>query len=235
MLSSAQLAQVARFPVVRENGVRVQFGELWRAQRTVVIFIRHFWCPMCQDYLASLMRDVDHSALAQSGLRLVVIGCGSYGLIRSYRQIFRLPYELFVDGSPGQALYRALGMGPISSGAQKARDASENNVGSYVRHGVVRGLAMVVARALRVGMPVWERGGDPSQLGGEFVLGPGTSCTYAHRMQNATGHAPIVDVIAAAGVQAARKDTGAGQKWDWGLQRQLPAALGRCDRVPVCR
>ena len=105
MLSSAQLAQVARFPVVRENGVRVQFGELWRAQRTVVIFIRHFWyrhafsirlggvngvalcrCPMCQDYLTSLMRDVDHGALAQSGLRLVVIGCGSYGLIRSYRR-----------------------------------------------------------------------------------------------------------------------------------------------------
>jgi hypothetical protein len=28
---------------VRENGVRVQFGELWRTQRTVTIFIRHFW------------------------------------------------------------------------------------------------------------------------------------------------------------------------------------------------
>ena len=88
-------------------------------------------------------------------------------------EIFHLPYELFVDGSPGQALYRALGMGPISSGIQKARGTPENNVGSYVRHGVVSGLAMVVARALRVGMPVWERGGDPSQLGGEFVLGPG--------------------------------------------------------------
>jgi hypothetical protein len=43
MLSSTQLAHAARLPVVRENGVRVQFGELWRAQRTVVIFIRHFW------------------------------------------------------------------------------------------------------------------------------------------------------------------------------------------------
>ena len=42
-LSPTQLAQAARLPVVRENGVRVQFGELWRAQRTVVIFIRHFW------------------------------------------------------------------------------------------------------------------------------------------------------------------------------------------------
>jgi hypothetical protein len=35
------------------------------------------------------------------------------------------------------------------------------------------GLAMVVAHALRVAMPVWERGGDAAQLGGEFVLGPG--------------------------------------------------------------
>jgi len=105
-LSSAQLMQAACLPVVRENGLRLQFGELWRTQRTVVIFIRHFWyfcffvesyvddincvaslrCPMCQDYLASVMRDVDHAALARSGVRLVVIGCGSYGLIRSYRR-----------------------------------------------------------------------------------------------------------------------------------------------------
>jgi hypothetical protein len=42
-LSVAQLTQAARIPVVRENGVRVQFGELWRMQRTVAIFIRHFW------------------------------------------------------------------------------------------------------------------------------------------------------------------------------------------------
>ena len=43
ILSIAQLTQAARIPVVRENGVRVQFGELWRMQRTVAIFIRHFW------------------------------------------------------------------------------------------------------------------------------------------------------------------------------------------------
>ena len=43
-LSSAQLTQAACMPVVRENGLRLQFGELWRTQRTVVIFVRHFWC-----------------------------------------------------------------------------------------------------------------------------------------------------------------------------------------------
>jgi hypothetical protein len=141
------------------------------------------------------MRDADHAALLRSGVRLIVIGCGSYGLIRSYRraylncpkthylrltvvltptEIFRLPYELYVDASPGQALYRALGMGHARSSAHKARHATEGSTtGSYVRHGAMSGLAMVVAHALRVGMPVWERGGDAAQLGGEFVLGPG--------------------------------------------------------------
>jgi len=174
-----------------------------------VIFIRHFWCPMCQDYLASVMRDVDHAALARSGVRLVVIGCGSYGLIRSYRQIFRFPYEIFIDASPGQMLYRALGMGHVPTGIQKARSPTDPAAGTYVRHGAVGGLAMVVAHALRVGMPVWERGGDASQLGGEFVLGPGLSCTYVHRMQSTGGHAPIVDVLATAGVRSARKGAGA--------------------------
>ena len=38
------------------------------------------------------------------------------------------------------------------------------------------------------------------------------SCTYVHRMQNTAGHAPIVDVLAAAGVRAARKVPGAGPR-----------------------
>ena len=89
-------------------------------------------------------------------------------------EIFRLPYELYVDASPGQALYRALGMGHSRSSAHKTRPTTEGSAtGSYVRHGAVSGLAMVVRHALRVAMPVWERGGDAAQLGGEFVLGPG--------------------------------------------------------------
>jgi len=91
----------------------------------------------------------------------------------SLTEIFRLPYEVFVDASPGQRLYRALGMSHIPTGTQKARSSTDHAAGTYVRHGAVSGLAMVVAHALRVGMPVWERGGDASQLGGEFVLGPG--------------------------------------------------------------
>lgn len=62
MLSSTQLAHAARLPVVRENGVRVQFGELWRAQRTVVIFIRHFWYARIHVFLILLSLNTPHHA-----------------------------------------------------------------------------------------------------------------------------------------------------------------------------
>lgn len=38
-----QLADAASCFVVAENGLRVPFGELFRDQRTIVVFIRHFW------------------------------------------------------------------------------------------------------------------------------------------------------------------------------------------------
>ena len=37
------------------------------------------------------MRDADHAALVRSCVRLIVIGCGSYGLIRSYCRAFQSP------------------------------------------------------------------------------------------------------------------------------------------------
>jgi len=38
-----QLLDAVSYNVVAENGLRVPFGDLFRDQKTVVIFIRHFW------------------------------------------------------------------------------------------------------------------------------------------------------------------------------------------------
>lgn len=76
---------------------------------------------------------------------------------------------------------------------------------------------MVVGRAARARIPVWENGGDIEQLGGEFVLGPGLAfasqrnnvsqlfssrlnASFAHRMTSTRSHASIVTVMRAAGI-----------------------------------
>lgn len=69
---------------------------------------------------------------------------------------------------PTLRLYTTLGMTlrTLDGGPEAQR-------GNYVRHGTMSGIAMVVMNAVKVGMPVWEKGGEIAQLGGEFVLGPG--------------------------------------------------------------
>jgi len=49
----------------------------------------------------------------------------------------------------------------------------ESRKGTYAKHGVAQGIAMVLLNAIKSKMPPWGKGGDIEQLGGEFVLGPG--------------------------------------------------------------
>ncbi|KJA19495.1 hypothetical protein HYPSUDRAFT_143656 [Hypholoma sublateritium FD-334 SS-4] len=223
--TEAQLRRAAALPLTGADGTSVRFGALFGAHRTAVVFIRHFWCPLCQDYMRTLRARVRPALLArwaQGGadgalVGFVVIGNGAHGMIRKYRKMFALPFAVYTD--PTRAVYRALGMGAAGDdghrhaprggvprglgapGAGVSVDGGDaHRTGGYVRHGLVGGIARVVVRALRVGMPVWEKGGDIGQLGGEFVLGPGLTCAFAHRMQTTRGHAPIDDVLAAAGV-----------------------------------
>ncbi len=211
------LNKAASLPVIAESGVRVAFGSLFAQQKTVVVFIRHFWCPLCQDYMtsvASLTKRIqgintttssqysinekidDRGASGGGAVRLVVISNGSYTMIGKYKHIFgAVGLDIYTD--PSLAVYAALGMGRdpaslpehghrrqrngqahlsaevlSSSGDEKVR-SKRNTSGGYVKHGLMGGLAMVFVRALKVGMPVWEKGGDLNQLGGEFVFGPG--------------------------------------------------------------
>jgi len=193
MVTPQQLSRASHLVVVAQNGLRVPFGELIRERKTIVIFIRHFWCAYDQDYLYSVRKHIDSEALKRAGIDLIVIGNGSAGMIKSYRHIFRMPFSFYTD--PTLRLYSALGMSLRSSDP-----GPDSEKGAYVKHGMVGGIAMVVRNALKVGMPVWEKGGEASQLGGEFVFGPGSTCDYAHRMPNTRSHSPILDVQHAAGV-----------------------------------
>ena len=190
-----QLTRAASLLVIAESGVRVSFGSLFADQRTIVIFIRHFWCPLCQDYMSSVRSfvrpDVLRSATAlgaesASAAKLVIISNGSHAMISKYKQIFRMPFEMYTD--PTLSVYNTLGMArgregdypagfpmPEASLKKPAGTEKQSKIrnGGYIKHGTMGGIVMVLVRAIKVGMPVWEKGGDVAQLGGEFVFGPG--------------------------------------------------------------
>ncbi|KAF5341714.1 hypothetical protein D9611_001929 [Ephemerocybe angulata] len=256
--TKAQLAYAASLPIYQNDGTPIEFGTLFAEHRAIVLFLRHFFCPLCQDYvssLASLVKDpllretgalcaydeIDAKVLFVEGdedgegllprqVQLVMISCGKAALVDKYKDMFKLPFRMFTD--PDMRVYEALGMGKMGDGGAddgggggvggaanmghthgdgERPFAQDDNLelngenkgrdGGYVKHGLMGGIAMVVLRALKVGMPVWANGGDIAQLGGEFVLGPGLTCGFAHRMQNPKGHAPVLDVLDAANVR----------------------------------
>ena len=81
-------------------------------------------------------------------------------------EIFCTPFTFYTD--PTLRLYKALEMTLCLM-----EPKLQCKRGGYVHHGSMSGIAMVFRNALRVGMPVWEKAGDFTQLGGGFILGPG--------------------------------------------------------------
>ncbi|KAF8199684.1 hypothetical protein BJ912DRAFT_949928, partial [Pholiota molesta] len=173
-----QIRRAAPLPLTCEDGTRVSFASLFAAHRTIAVFIRHFWCPLCQDYMASLKALVQPEMLSRWSeaadvrgrlVSFVVISNGAHGMIRKYRRMFGLPFNVYTD--PGLAVYKALGMGRdgddrhrhLSGQQQVPRPLSEKAATGAKEEKSTRG----------VGMPVWEKGGDIGQLGGEFIFGPG--------------------------------------------------------------
>ncbi|KAL1738248.1 hypothetical protein HDZ31DRAFT_51288, partial [Schizophyllum fasciatum] len=46
------------------------------------------------------------------------------------------------------------------------------------------------------------RQGKISQLGGEFVLGPGNVCSFASRMQHTEDHVEVAELLKEAGIES---------------------------------
>jgi len=129
--SPFRLIYAASLPITGDDGKHIAFGSLFESQCTIVIFIRHLWCPLCQDYMSSVKSvvhpemvghygprnqsqnhgttEVGGDRVAGTRVRFVVICNGAHGMIAKYRQIFGLPFKVYTD--PTLALYQALGMG----------------------------------------------------------------------------------------------------------------------------
>ncbi|RXK37284.1 hypothetical protein M231_05426 [Tremella mesenterica] len=161
--------------------------------KTIVFFIRHFWCGQCQDYTLASLGLLDPEALARKNIRVVVISNGSWKIIKAYRKVFNCPFPIYVDGP--RRLYGLLGMtkmtndfGPLLHG--RAAYHQSGVPGQLLRGGYNALFKFPMAKP-----------GKLTQLGGEFILTEGFNCEFAHRMTTTSNHMEAPDVCRIAGVQ----------------------------------
>ncbi|EXJ80100.1 hypothetical protein A1O3_08386 [Capronia epimyces CBS 606.96] len=185
----AMLKEAFGHGVYSSDGSRVQFGSLFGAgddsrpaeRQVLVIFIRHFFCGNCQEYVRRLSSPESpfhpsrkrvnvtdtHStaslseAVTGSPPAVILIGPGLPSLIPSYAELTQCPYPVYAD--PSTRLYSILGMHRTLSLGPKTP--------GYIQHSLVRGAVKSAWQVVkRVGSGDAMGGGDWDVNGGEFLF-----------------------------------------------------------------
>ncbi|KAM0787580.1 hypothetical protein ACM66B_003650 [Microbotryomycetes sp. NB124-2] len=193
-----EVASAFALDIYDESGNLHQLGQLINAnddktQRVIVLFIRHFYCGLCMDFLSFLKARVKPQDLAEANVQLLVVGNGDWSMIKGYREMLELPFAVYAD--PEKKTYNALGMTKRTLDAGKFDKPPE-----YIVRGMFSNVVGSIKSAFRIGK-LSASSGDIKQIGGEFVFGPKNQVLYAHRMENTRGHAPIAEIMEAAGVK----------------------------------
>ncbi|KAI5804442.1 hypothetical protein EDC01DRAFT_715997 [Geopyxis carbonaria] len=139
---------------------------------TATLFIRHFYCSNCADYI----RALSASPLSQTPSRILIIGCGAPSAIDQYRADTGCAFEIYTD--PTGALYDALGMGKTLATGER---------GAYVQTGVLEGAVKGAMQALKGGV---GKGGDFRRIGGEWVW-RGGEVRWGRRMRGTRDHVEV--------------------------------------------
>nr|XP_028604929.1 peroxiredoxin-like 2C [Podarcis muralis] len=185
-----ELRDAARRLVVDAAGKAVPFGSLYRERKAIVVFVRHFLCYACKEYVEDLGK-IPKTFLQDANVRLVVIGQSSHHHIKPFCTLTGYPHEMYVD--PEREIYRMLGM--------KRGEASATSVQSpHVKSNLLSGSIKSMWRAMT--SPAFDFQGDPAQQGGTLILGPGNEIHHVHLDQNRLDHVPINTLLQLAGVQA---------------------------------
>ncbi|KAH8928493.1 hypothetical protein BT69DRAFT_1277085 [Atractiella rhizophila] len=189
--SAEELEKASKLEVFDEDGNKVTLGSLFEHQKTAVVWIRHFYCGMCQQYVQAWTDEVKASVLEEAGVKLVFIGCGDYKLIKPYRSLLSTPYAIYAD--PTKSTYIALGM--------TLRTLEKGEDPTYLKKRGWAGIKDSIFDGLSMGLKYIGKQGDMKQLGGDFIFGPGLQCHYTNRMLTTRDHTEVKDLAKELGIE----------------------------------
>lgn len=176
-----------------------------QSHRVLVIFIRHFFCGNCQEYLRELAAhpSLNSANLEQHNLRVTIIGCGLPSLIASYRTMTGIPDSWQVYADPSTELYRSLGMHrTLSMGTRRPQYIRRSLTGNMLRS-VWQGVRRIPEGDV-LGAGSWDVNG------GEFLFEHAEQedswkISWCHKMTNSRDHTEVEDLVSIAGLKSESK------------------------------
>ncbi|XP_032873604.1 peroxiredoxin-like 2C isoform X1 [Amblyraja radiata] len=175
--------------VVNCYGRKIPFPALYEKTKTILVFLRHFLCYTCREYVEDLAK-IPEKSLKDADVRLIVIGQSSHDHIQDFCTQTGYTHEIYVD--PTRSIYKSLQMKQGEIFHQAVRSA-------HVKSSTLNGIFKSVWSAMK--SPAFDFQGDPAQQGGAFIIGPGDKLHFGHLDLNRLDHAPINLLLQLAGVK----------------------------------
>ncbi|KAH0545118.1 hypothetical protein FGG08_000730 [Glutinoglossum americanum] len=190
------LDAAADLMVLGADGASRPFKSLYTgegvASRVLIVFVRHFFCGNCQEYLRTLASSITPDSLRSLSVptSIAVVGCGHPDLIPMYTDATLCPFPVYAD--PSRKLYDKLGMSRTLSLGNKKPD--------YMRTSILSGVLRSMVQGVRSGAGA-TKGGDIKQVGGEFMFDEG-KVVWCHRMKNTRDHSEIPELRGVLGLNS---------------------------------
>ncbi|KAK8248587.1 AhpC/TSA antioxidant enzyme-domain-containing protein [Phyllosticta capitalensis] len=162
------------------------------ATRQLIIFVRHFFCGNCQEFLRELCASITPDALLglETPTFITIVGCGRPELIPAYARTTGCQFPIFAD--PTTRLYAALGMQrSLSLGPKKPEYLNKTSV--------VQTTVAGIFQSIKSGRGALQ-GGDIRQIGGEVLFEDG-AVTWIHRMKNTRDHSEVLELRRVLGLK----------------------------------
>jgi peroxiredoxin len=176
-------------PVLDSNGTSHQFSTLYtingQNHQTLLIFIRHFFCGSCKEYVSGLSEEdgITPNELSACNKHIIIIGCGQPNLIEQYVKDTKCPFPIYAD--PTQKLYDAFGMIRTLSLGDKKPD--------YIKSSFLSNITKSAFNQLSAGTSMFQ-GGDIHQVGGEYLINEQGNILWSHNMNNTRDHVEIKEL-----------------------------------------
>lgn len=193
-IPESDLRSLSSVLVFDENGDKVPFGHTYKDKRTVVIFIRHFFCGTCKAYIEATAK-VREDALENANTDLILVGCGDYMLLKEYIKSTGFSGRGYAD--PSRQTYKLLGMASNLSRTPEGQQKKEYVPESFWKNTLESAWEFLKTPFVSLS----GKGGNISQLGGELILGPGDVCSFVHRMQHTEDHTDVAELMRVAGIE----------------------------------
>lgn len=166
--SREDLKKTEDYMVLDRDGKTHTFKSLYTGpnvpRRVLVVFVRHFFCGNCQEYLRTLAESITTDSLLSLPVStfITVVGCGDPRLIDMYARETGCPFPIYTD--PKGQLFAALGMTKTLSPGEKP---------AYMRKGMLGGAISSIGQGLKqISAGLALKAGDHRQVGGEFLFEP---------------------------------------------------------------